>query len=712
MIYFYENRLRANLRVDCDSDQHLGYQVFASIMICLYPLGVPLVGALLLAGNKKSIRTYLALREQLELNDGTTKVIALKAPPHDIKVFQSLFEHYRPDYYWWGILDMLYGLLLTGFAVLFAPGSMMQITLAFLIGLGYYALQLSCKPYRNPYHNFMVALVNLNVTLTIFASLLLKVDNEMGGSLIYEAGYDVESISTFLILCNAIIFFEFCGYSKRAVELATGVAIVHCENSKDEQAKDANDGAPRSHFQKLGTIGAKLVSPLIWLYRQILSPLIWLYNIDCGAAFKAPVTLDELKVQIAAASARKQESIDNEDWKVMMKHHLQLKVLEEKRVVLLEEMAAPGSETISEITGGEALRLFSQKLSAIGAKLASPLIWLYKKLFSPRPPTPLTKFEATVKLSMWLRRYSYARWVRTRIGGCYFPRVLNGNVWGPFPYTSTYRHVYNLLLFCVRCLPWSAESAAVKATVTVDELNAQIVAVSERKQKSIAINDFDHAKKHHLQLEVLEEEKVVLLKALAAPAIETISETTGAETATWSWWWSVDVYVNDTSGWIIQRTSTGWEARPELSGNSKFASNGVTRYPPSSGWTAVDAGPSTAKMSSVCVPLRFQSWPDVSSWPSRIHGVMLAPLISVIRGLWEQCSPNPKAVAKGLGSDLATPLVPTEADVENPTIHPGRRTTPQTEGEFGDWDYMPPRMSSHRGSYVEMPERASSARPF
>jgi hypothetical protein len=269
--------------------------------------------------------------------------------------------------------------------------------------------------------------------------------------------------------------------------------------------------------------------------------------------------------------------------------------------------------------------------------------------------------------------------------------------------------MYNLLLFCVRCLPWSA-SAAVKAPVTVDELNAQIAAVSERKQKSIAINDFDHAKKHHLQLEVLEEEKVVLLKALAAPTIETISETTGAETATWSWWWSVDVYVNESSGWVIQRTSTGWEARPELSGNSKLTSNGVTRYPPSSGWTAVDAGPSTAKMSSVCVPLRFQSWPDVSSWPSRIHGAMLAPLVSVIRGLWEQYSPNLGAAAKGLGSDLATPLISTEADVENPTMRAGRESMSLTEGDVQDWDW-PPKTPSQRDSYMEMPERASSARP-
>ena len=87
----------------------------------------------------------------------------------------------------------------------------------------------------------MVALVNLNVTLTIFGSLLLKVDNEMGAALAYEAGYNIESIAIFLILCNVIIVFEFVGYTKRAVELATAVVIV--ATSKSDLAKGAEEAA-------------------------------------------------------------------------------------------------------------------------------------------------------------------------------------------------------------------------------------------------------------------------------------------------------------------------------------------------------------------------------------------------------------------------------------------------------------------------------------
>jgi hypothetical protein len=107
------------------------------------------------------------------------------------------------------------------------------------------------------------------------------------------------------------------------------------------------------------------------------------------------------------------------------------------------------------------------------------------------------------------------------------------------------------------CLGWNAKGAAAEAPVTLGELNVQIAAARERKLKIITLDNFGEANKHHLQLKVLEEQKIVLLKALAPPTIEPISATTGAENATWSWWWCVDVYVNDSSGWIIQRTSAG-----------------------------------------------------------------------------------------------------------------------------------------------------------
>jgi len=410
-----------------------------------------------------------------------------------------------------------------------------------------------------------------------FASLLLKVDNEVGASLNYENEYDVEAISDFLILCNAVIVFEFCGYSKRAVELATGMVIV-----------ETSEGEP--------------------------------------ASFALMIVEDETSLMAV---------VETSDGKVVN--------------------------------------------------------------------------DAVLRHCFQLWRMEY---LRTRIAGCYFPRVLNGNVWGPFPHTSTYREIQNLLLFFLRFLGCNTESTSCKAPVALDELNAQIAAASAHKRESIDNDDFDGAKKHHLQLKLLEEKRVVLLKVVEAAAIETISETTGAEIATWSWWWDVDVYVNDSSGWIVQRTKAGWEARPNLSGPVTFTvpASSITRHPPSFGWTTVEAESSALRVSSVSVPFRFQSWPGVSSCPSRIYGAALTLLMSVIGKLGECCSPRPEA-GKDAGSDLSTPLISTEGlTFPHPTTLAGRTSMSLTEDEAGRRSW-PTRMPSQQGRYTEMPERAFSARP-
>jgi hypothetical protein len=375
-------------------------------------------------------------------------------------MFKSLFENFRADYYWWGILDMVYGLLLTGFAVLFAPGSMMQITLAFLIGLGYYVLQLSCKPYRNSYHNFMVALVNLNVTLTIFASLLLKVDNEVGASLAYEDGYNIEYISIFLILCNVIIVFEFVGYFKRAVELATGVVIV--ATSKSDLAKCAEEAA---------------------------------------------------KADAAATDSSTTE--ENDD-----------KAVGSMCLTMAKTIESTIKKTFKMVTtcGGEKKK---EKNDSIDPALI--------------------------------------------VEGFYFPRVLNGHVWGPFSHTNTYREMYNLLLWCshcvyvcLRCSSWNfcqtfSDSEGVDAKVKSDDEGA------------------DHPE----------------------PGLQT-------GVISWSLFWDVTVYVNDTSGWVLRRTSLGWEIAPNLSSEAKYVAKGATTYPPKSGWETVESASSIVNISSVSVPLRWQ----------------------------------------------------------------------------------------------------------
>ena len=80
-----------------------------------------------------------------------------------------------------------------------------------------------------------------------------------------------------------------------------------------------------------------------------------------------------------------------------------------------------------------------------------------------------------------------------------------------------------------------------------------------------------------------------------------------------SLFWDVTVYVNDTSGWVLRRTSLGWEIAPNLSADAKFVAKGANPYPPKSGWVTVEPASSMVDVSSATAPFRWQGRPTTQT---------------------------------------------------------------------------------------------------
>ena len=90
-----------------------------------------MVGAILLWTNREAIVKYLL---QCEERENATSEVVVKADElafdgdgQTIDRFKGVFIPFKANYYWWGVGDQMNRLLLTGFAVLFEPGSMMQV---------------------------------------------------------------------------------------------------------------------------------------------------------------------------------------------------------------------------------------------------------------------------------------------------------------------------------------------------------------------------------------------------------------------------------------------------------------------------------------------------------------------------------------------------------------------------------------------------------
>ena len=219
--------LYADYEVDCRSAAHARHQKFASAMLLVYPIGVPTCYLWLLFRKRNAINPAGATRaEKLALQDDEDWEAADLA---------FLVRGYEPQFWWWEIVECVRKLLLTGFAVLFYPGSLMQIVISLLICFGYSALLEVAKPFQDAQNNRFAQVAQWGIFFTLFFSLLLKVDVYVKLSGLTEHGYSLDLLSGLLIGCNSLVLFAAAFYLLR-VGVGGGEAAAAPAASDDSDA--------------------------------------------------------------------------------------------------------------------------------------------------------------------------------------------------------------------------------------------------------------------------------------------------------------------------------------------------------------------------------------------------------------------------------------------------------------------------------------------
>ena len=92
--------LRADYRVECDSSQHIAFQVYAGVMILLYTVGIPTLYTSLLFSNRWALKD----------KDGREE------SPH-IQSFSDLWKPYKPSIFYYEVIECGRRVLLTGAVV-------------------------------------------------------------------------------------------------------------------------------------------------------------------------------------------------------------------------------------------------------------------------------------------------------------------------------------------------------------------------------------------------------------------------------------------------------------------------------------------------------------------------------------------------------------------------------------------------------------------
>jgi hypothetical protein len=171
--------LRSDLGIDCSDPEHRAVQMFAALMIVLFSFGLPSLYLGLLWPHRKGIAAQ----------SGRARA-ALK----DVKMLKFFYIDYKTEYFYWDVLECMRKLLLTGIAVLFVPGSMIQAAGSVAV-IGIYTVAIaSLKPYEKARDNSLAILLYAMQGTTMFAGLLLKMKDGYESSGKYDDGFSTESM--------------------------------------------------------------------------------------------------------------------------------------------------------------------------------------------------------------------------------------------------------------------------------------------------------------------------------------------------------------------------------------------------------------------------------------------------------------------------------------------------------------------------------------
>lgn len=108
--------LRADLSIDCDSSRYRQGVAITSIMIFVYPIGIPLIYFYILYKRREKI---------MKRNEVGAKEVS---GPYDF-----LFKFYKPKYWYFELIETGRRLTLTAILSVTLPGSSSQIVLAMVI---------------------------------------------------------------------------------------------------------------------------------------------------------------------------------------------------------------------------------------------------------------------------------------------------------------------------------------------------------------------------------------------------------------------------------------------------------------------------------------------------------------------------------------------------------------------------------------------------
>jgi len=168
--------------LDCNSDTYKGYEKFASLMVAVYPIGIPGVFLLFLMARKSKLN--------VEVNEDATKYRhgggewqAVEGKDKQLgealevqHQMEFLVGSYEQKFFWWELVEYGRKFLLTGALIFAEQSSVSQTFFGMVLSFFFFALVTDAAPYVEDAADRLKMFSETQLFLTLLCSLMLQTD--------------------------------------------------------------------------------------------------------------------------------------------------------------------------------------------------------------------------------------------------------------------------------------------------------------------------------------------------------------------------------------------------------------------------------------------------------------------------------------------------------------------------------------------------------
>ena len=193
--------LRSDLSINCNGEGRKGWVAFGTLVAPLmFPVGVTL------------IYTILLYRKRDRLTRKSNGDTDERLEDEEVKGVIFLWETYKPEFYYFEVIETIRRLAMMGFLSMIESGSFTQLTAGLLMATVLTGILSNLHSYQEKRDNRVAILSSALVELTFVSSYLVKSQK------LVESGYDATGLGVVLILATFLVALLFAAWAWDAMQ--------------------------------------------------------------------------------------------------------------------------------------------------------------------------------------------------------------------------------------------------------------------------------------------------------------------------------------------------------------------------------------------------------------------------------------------------------------------------------------------------------------